>query len=139
MDYRIKRNRKRKQKQFLSNISLFLLGRSEVAGQFWNIKSVNYDKNTQRVNIGIDTIDGQLGTTLDKLRKICKPLSDYLFEQGLTFRRTHVNFFVDKSDQEHNRILGILEKIEEKDKSAVKTNKIDNQPPANQPPAQSSK
>lgn len=111
--YRIER----KERELISAVSIFLLGREELKSQFWNIKSVSYNHKTQTINIGISTIKGKLGTTLQKLRKTCKHLSEYLHENGFTFRKTHINFFVDKKDEDLERVQKILEKVEFKNQA----------------------
>ncbi len=102
---------KQKNRQLIVSISLFLLGREELRNLFWNIRSAKYSGKTQRVEIGISTIDGKLGTTLEKLRKTCKPLSQYLYESGITFRKAHIHFFVYKQDDTEQRVNTILDSI----------------------------
>jgi cell division protein FtsB len=111
------RSRKTKQKkigrELILTVSMFLLNQEELRKQFWNVKTVNYDKVAQKVKIGINTTNGKLGTTLTKLRKTSKKLSEYLFDQGLTFRRAEIVFFVDKNDVELERIYSLLEQIDQ--------------------------
>ncbi|NJL96694.1 hypothetical protein HC766_02380 [Candidatus Gracilibacteria bacterium] len=91
-----------------------MLNQEELRKQFWTVKSVSYDKARQKINVGINTTNGKLGTTLTKLKKTSRNLSDYLFEQGLTFRKTKIGFFVDKEDIEIERIYNLLNNIDQK-------------------------
>lgn len=106
----------KKERELLLNVSFFLLGHETMRKCFWNVKSVEYNKSEQALNIGINTTNGKLGTTLQKLRKTSKELSDYLYEQGLTFRKAKINFFVDKEDIEIEKVYNLLEAVEEKTK-----------------------
>lgn len=109
-----KRTPTKPNRELLLNVSMFLLNQEMLRKQFWNVKSASYDKVNQKVNIGINTTSGRLGTTLSKLRKTSKFLSDYLYEQGLTFRKAKINFFVDKEDMEIERIYNLLHKLNDK-------------------------
>lgn len=102
----------KKNRELLLTISIFLLNQEELRKQFWNVKSVSYDKNAQVVHVGINTTNGKLGTTLTKLRKVSRRLSDYLYEHGLTFRKANIKFFVDKTEAELERIYNLLHKFE---------------------------
>jgi hypothetical protein len=103
---------KKADRELVLAISMFLLGREEMRKLFWTVKSVQYDRSKQQVNIGISTITGRLGTTLSHLRKTCRDLSDYLHDQGLTFRTVKINFFIDKQDEELERVNTLLSTIE---------------------------
>lgn len=114
-------NFSKKDREFVSVVSMFLLGREELRKQFWNIKSVNYNHQTQTVNIGISTINGKLGTTLEKLRKTSRHLSDYLYESGLTFKLAKIKFFVDKDEEELLKVQSVIEQIESKQTAQQQT------------------
>jgi len=98
-------------RELILNISMFLLGKEELRKQFWNVISVNYDRREQIVSIGINTTAGKLGTTLTKLRKVAKDLSNHLHEVGQTFKKAKVVFFVDKEQEEIERIYSLIEKV----------------------------
>jgi hypothetical protein len=102
----------KKTRELLLTVSVFLLGREEVKGLFWNVMNTNYDGASNTLNIGISTIEGKYGTTLQKLRKTAKYLSVYLYDSGLTFRKSHVNFYIHKEDNELARIEHLLDTIE---------------------------
>lgn len=102
----------KQERELITTISMFLLGREELKKLFWNVKSVRYNPKTQTLNIGISTIKGKLGTTLEKLRKTCKDLSDFLYDQGLTFRKAKIKFFVDKRDEDLEKMYSLLDQIE---------------------------
>lgn len=104
--------KKRKSRELILTVSMFLLNQESLKNQFWTVKSVNYDSTAQKVSVGINTTNGKLGTTLTKLRKTSKYLSDYLYEYGLTFRKAKIVFFVDKEDIEIERIYNLLHSIE---------------------------
>lgn len=107
-----KRSTKRKHRELLLTVSMFLLNQEVLRKQFWTVKSVNYDTIQQQINIGVNTTNGKLGTTLTKLRKTSKLLSNYLYEHGLTFRKAKIVFFVDKQDVELERIYNLISNIE---------------------------
>lgn len=99
-------------RQLILSINMFLLRQDSMKECFWEVKSVDYKHAMQIVKIGIETTTGKHGTTLAKLRKLSKLLSDYLFEYALTFRRAKVEFFVDKEQEQIKRIYSIIEKVE---------------------------
>jgi len=99
-------------RRLILTVSVFLLAQEELKNQFWQVKSVEYDKTFQIVRVGVDTTTGKLGTTINKLRKFSKDLSGYLFENGLTFRHAKVAFFVDKEEADLQRIYSILEGVQ---------------------------
>lgn len=106
-----KKNQRKENRELVVNISMFLLGNEKMKNLFWNIKTVEYAKFENKIKIGINTTK-KLGTTLEKLRSVAKDLSNYLYEQGLTFQRqTQVVFFVDKEDEFVARIYNILDKV----------------------------
>lgn len=102
----------KKNRELVLTVSVFLLGREELRTLFWNIMHADYNGSTNALNVGISTIEGKYGTTLQKLRKTSKHLSEYLYESGLTFRKSHVNFYIDKEEDELARIGNILNLIE---------------------------
>jgi hypothetical protein len=102
-------------RELLLTVSVFLLNEEVLRKQFWNVKSVFYNKTEQTVKIGINTTNGKLGTTLSKLRKTSRDLSDYLYDQGVTFRKTTIVFYVDKEDVEVERIYNLISNFEHKD------------------------
>ena len=106
-----KNSLKKKEREFLLTVSLFLLGKEELRKQFWNVKSVKYDKLNQKLNVGINTTNGKYGTTLSKLRKVAKDLSNHLYDEGLTFKKAKVVFFIDREEEEIERIYQMLEKV----------------------------
>jgi len=108
-----KKNRRKENRELVVNISMFLMGNEKLRNLFWNVKNVDYIKYENTIKIGINTTK-KLGTTLEKLRSVAKDLSNYLFDQGVTFRRqTKVIFYVDKEDQMMARIYNLINKIEE--------------------------
>jgi len=99
-------------RDLITGISMCLLSKEELRKQFWNIKSANYNHQKQEVSIGISTIEGKLGTTLEKLRKVSKSLSEDLYEKGITFKRAQIVFFVDNQEKEIDKIYKILDACE---------------------------
>jgi hypothetical protein len=77
----------------------------------WSVKSATYHKPDQVVKIGINTTSGKLGTTLARLRKTSRNLSDYLYEHGLTFRKAEIQFFVEKEDIQLERIYNLISQV----------------------------
>ena len=109
-----KQNYRKKTRELLLTISVFLLNHEAMRKQFWTVKSAFYDHLTQTVKIGVNTTNGKHGTTLSRLRKTSKELSEYLYEHGLTFRKTAIVFFIDKQDVELERIYSLINKVENK-------------------------
>jgi hypothetical protein len=110
--YRKINKREQVSRKFILTVSMFLLAQEELRSLFWDVKSVDYNHIAQTIKIGIESTTGKYGTTLVKLRKYSKSLSDYLFEQGLTFRKGKVTFFVDREEMEIKRIYNIIDKVE---------------------------
>ncbi len=103
-----KTNLHKKDREFILTVSLFLLNQEELRKLFWSVKSVNYDTTYQTLGVGISTTKGKYGTTLAKLRKCSRDLSDHLYENGLTFRKAKVSFFISKEDFELERLYSLL-------------------------------
>jgi hypothetical protein len=104
----------KKDRELMITINVFLLGREEVKNLFWNIYTVDYNPKESIVKIGINTINGKLGTTLEKLRKTSKDLSQYLRDSGLTYKKSNIIFFVDKSAAETRKLEELIESVEAK-------------------------
>lgn len=100
------------QRSLVLSISMFLLNSEEMRNLLWTVKSANYNGSDAVVRIGIDTTTGKLGTTLTRLRKTCKDLSIYLFEQNLTSRPSRITFFVDKKEEKINKIHDLIDKLD---------------------------
>lgn len=98
-------------RQVLVNVGMFLLNQEGLKTQYWEIKSVKYSQISQKINIGITTTEGKFGTTLTALRKEAKGLAEYLYNQGVTFRVARIKFFVDREDEQIQRIYDVLDKI----------------------------
>jgi len=113
-----KKNKRRENREIVLNISMFLMGNEKIKNLFWNVKTVDYLKSENTIKIGINTTK-KLGTTLEKLRSVAKDLSNYLFDQGQTFRRqTRIVFYVDKEDEIVARIYNLIDQVE-KDETVV--------------------
>ena len=113
-----KKNKRRENREIVLNISMFLMGNEKLKNLFWNVKTVDYLKSENTIKIGINTTK-KLGTTLEKLRSVAKDLSNYLFDQGQTFRRqTRIVFYVDKEDEIVARIYNLIDQVE-KDETVV--------------------
>jgi hypothetical protein len=108
-----KKRSTKKDRELVLTISLYLLNQEMLRKLFWNVKSADYDKIKQQVKIGINTTKGKLGTTLGKLRKVSKLLSDHLYDQGVTFRKAKIIFFVDREDEQMERIYQLLDHVDE--------------------------
>jgi hypothetical protein len=108
----IKKNNHRKaNRELLLNISMFLLNQEKLKNLFWTVKSIDYNRPENSINIGIDTTI-KLGTTLQKMRTLKKTLAQYLFELNLTQNRpAMINFYVDRDDDIVNRVYNILDKL----------------------------
>ena len=101
----------RQTRQMNLTISMFLLGNETMKGLVWTVHKVDYNRSSQTVKIGIDTVKSKLGTTLSKMRKLARPLAEYLFESGLTFRIAQIEFYVNKENESVQRIYSILDKV----------------------------
>lgn len=93
-------------------ISMFLLSCDELKKLFWEVKSVDYNHESQKIRIGVDSTNGKHGTALSVLRRQAKPLSKHLHQNGVTFREAKITFFVNKEEQSIQKIYSILEKVE---------------------------
>ncbi len=100
------------QRSLILSISMFLLNSEEMRNLLWTVQSANYSGSENTVRIGIDTTTGKLGTTLTRLRKTCKDLSNYLFEQNLTSRPGRIAFFVDKKEEKINKIHSLIDRLD---------------------------
>jgi hypothetical protein len=110
-----KKNKRRENREIVLNISMFLMGNEKLKNLFWNVKTVEYLKSENTIKIGINTTK-KLGTTLEKLRSVAKDLSNYLFDQGQTFRRqTRIVFYVDKEDEMVARIYNLIDQVEKEE------------------------
>lgn len=114
-----KKNKRRENREIVLNISMFLMGNEKLKNLFWNVKTVDYIKSENTIKIGINTTK-KLGTTLEKLRSVAKDLSNYLFDQGQTFRRqTRIVFYVDKEDEIVARIYNLIDQVEKDETVSV--------------------
>lgn len=103
----------KREREFISNISMFLLTREELRKQFWNIKSAQMVFEKNELRIGISTLEGKLGQTLEALRKVAKPLGEHLFLTEVTTTTPQITFFVDKRDEELEKMYKLLDNINE--------------------------
>ena len=107
-----KTNHRRGSRELLLNISMFLLNQEKLKNLFWTVKSVDYIRSENTINIGINTTT-KLGTTLQKMRTLRKNLAQHLFELNLTQNRpAMINFFVDREDDIVARVYDILDDLE---------------------------
>jgi hypothetical protein len=102
---------KRANREVIVNIGMFLLNQENLKGLFWNVAKIEFNPITKSLKIGITTTNNKLGTTLNKLRKNCKPLSDYLYESGALHCRARIYFSMHKEDEDMARILEILDSV----------------------------
>jgi hypothetical protein len=107
-----KKNKRKEKREFLANISMYLLNEEKMKKLFWNVKTVEYKRVKQTLRIGINTHE-KLGTVMQKLRTLRKGLAEYLYEQGLTDNSiAKVEFFVDREDELLEKIYEIIDKVE---------------------------
>jgi len=99
------------ERSLVLSISMFLLNSEEMRNLLWTVQSANYNGSDGVVKIGINTTTGKLGTTLSQLRKTCKNLSNYLYEQNLTSRAARIVFFVDKKEEKINQIHDLIDSL----------------------------
>ena len=102
----------RKQRELTLTVSVFLLGREELKNLFWNIMNVQYTTQNNTLSVGVSTVEGKLGTTLTKLRKTARDLAVYMYESGLTFRKSHVHFYIHTENGELAKIEHLLESLD---------------------------
>lgn len=106
-----KTNHRKSNRELLLNISMFLLNQEKLKSLFWTVKTVDYIRSENTINIGINTTT-KLGTTLQKMRTLRKNLAQHLFELHLTQNRpAMINFFVDREDDIVARVYDILEDL----------------------------
>jgi hypothetical protein len=104
---------KRANREVIVNINMFLLGQENLKGLFWNVANIDFNPTTKALKIGITTNDTKLGTTLEKLRKNSKPLSDYLYQSGALHCRARIYFSIYKQEEDIMRVIEMLEPIKE--------------------------
>lgn len=107
-----KSNQRKQLRLFLSNISMFLLNQEKLKGLLWSIKNIDYKKNKSILKIGINSNSNKLGTILQKLRTLRKPLAEYLYQQGVTNQVLKVEFYVDREDEWLENIYKIIQQTE---------------------------
>jgi hypothetical protein len=112
---------KRNDRELVANINMVLLGQESMKGIFWNVAGVDYNPSNQSLMVGITTTNNKLGTTLEKMRKNAKLLSDHLYEAGVLNARVRVHFNLFKETEDELRLSNLLEKFSnEKVAEAVK-------------------
>jgi hypothetical protein len=106
-----KKNKRKELRLFLTNISMFLLNEEKLKNLLWSVKSVNYRRAKNTLEIGINATD-KLGTVLSKMRSLRKPLAEYLYEQRITSQIAKITFFVDKEDEVVEQIYSLIENLQ---------------------------
>jgi hypothetical protein len=102
---------KRANREVIVNINMFLLGQESLKGLFWNVAKIDFNPTTKALKIGITTTETKLGTTLEKLRKNSKSLSDYLYESGALHCRSRIYFSIYKQEEDLMRVIEMLEAV----------------------------
>jgi hypothetical protein len=103
---------KRADREVIVNINMFLLGEESLKGLFWTVAKIDFEPHAKTLKIGITTTkDGKLGTTLEKLRKKAKPLSDYLCESGALHCRARIYFSLYKQEEDLIRLTEFLDSV----------------------------
>ena len=90
-----KTNQRKQLREFLTNISMFLLNQEKLRNLLWTVKTVDYKRYKGILRIGINSNSNKLGTILQKMRTLRKPLAEYLYEQGVTGQVAKIEFFID--------------------------------------------
>jgi hypothetical protein len=116
-----KTNQRAQLRLLLSNISMFLLNQEKLRNLLWSVKSLDYKKHKSTLRIGINSNDNKLGTVLQKMRTLRKPLAEYLYLQGVTNQVLKIDFYID-IDKEYEIIKKIYNLIDK-----VSTNQSTNQ------------
>jgi hypothetical protein len=107
---------KRNDRDLVANINMVLLGQESMKGIFWNVAGVDYSPITHSLKVGITTTNNKLGTTLEKMRKSAKLLSEHLFESGVLNCRARVYFSLHKESEDKLRLDNLLERFSRSEK-----------------------
>ena len=107
-----KANQRKQLREFLTNISMFLLNQEKLKNLLWSVKTIDYKRNQGILRIGINSNDNKLGTILQKLRTLRKPLAEHLYHEGVVNQVPKIEFFVDRDQDIVDKIYGIIEKIQ---------------------------
>jgi hypothetical protein len=113
---------KRNDRELVANINMILLGQETMRGIFWNVAGVDYDPGKHTLKIGITTANNKLGTTLEKMRKNAKLISEHLYNVGVLNCRARVYFTLHKESEDQLRLDNLLERFshsETKEKEEV--------------------
>jgi hypothetical protein len=124
-----KTNQRAQLRLLLSNISMFLLNQEKLRNLLWSVKSLDYKKHKSTLRIGINSNDNKLGTVLQKMRTLRKPLAEYLYLQGVTNQVLKIDFYIDKEDEIiekiYNLIYNLIDKVSTNQKTEDGVENID--------------
>ena len=102
---------KRNDRDLVANINMVLLGQESMKGLFWNVAGVDYNPTNHSLKVGITTTNNKLGTTLEKMRKNAKLLSDHLYLEGVLNCRPRVYFSLHKETEDKLRLDNLLDRF----------------------------
>jgi hypothetical protein len=108
----ISEKNKKKEQNFISYVSYFISQEDSLKNQIINIKSTKYSFATNTLTIGFTAIDGKYGTVKQKLTKVARPLSDYMFSLNLFPKAPLIAYKVQKEDAQIERVKDIIAKLE---------------------------
>lgn len=120
-----KTNQRAQLRLLLSNISMFLLNQEKLRNLLWSVKSLDYKKHKSTLRIGINSNDNKLGTVLQKMRTLRKPLAEYLYLQGVTNQVLKIDFYIDKEDEIIEKIYNLIDKVSTNQKTEDGVENID--------------
>jgi hypothetical protein len=106
----------KKEQNFISLVSYFLSQQDSLKTSIVNLKSTKYSFSTNTLSIGYTTIDGKYGTVKQKLTKLARPLSDYMFSRNIFPKAPLIAFKVQKEDEQVEKVKNLLEKLDQLDK-----------------------
>jgi hypothetical protein len=100
-----------RKRQLSLNVTMFMLNNTGLKDTVWTLKNADYDQIKQVVKVRVESTFGAKGTKINSLKVLAKPLSDYLFEQGITLRRSKVQFYIKRKEESTQSIYKLLESI----------------------------
>lgn len=113
----------KKEQNFISLVSYFLSQQDSLKTSIVNLKSTKYSFSTNTLSIGYTTVDGKYGTVKQKLTKLSRPLSDYMFSLNLFPKGPLIAFKVQKEDEQIEKVKNLLEKLDQINQDQSETDK----------------
>lgn len=102
----------KKEQNFITNVVYFIQNEDSLKGLIVNIRSVKYSFGTNTLSVGYTTLEGKYGTVKEKLLKVSRGLSDYMFSLDLFYKAPLIAYKIEKEDLAVEKVRNIIDKIE---------------------------